>query len=943
METQGPQGTPPSPRKPHYYVCLGSTGSSKVVLEHIVSHIPTGRGVAFFLQIPKTPLPFHTTMSITAAKDGMLIEADTIYLLPSDMEASLSGDVLSLSAERSGSLDAFLRSLAVEHRERAIVVMLADVRRSCSQGIKRIKEEGGLVIVQDPDSEECHPPVGECLDMKLADLVARPLDIPQHILHWITHLGRLVPESEPVVLSSTSVELQKIVSLLRAHSGHDFSLYKKNTLRRRIERRMIAQKIDTLSNYIRLLEAEAGERESLLKEILIGVTNFFRDTEAFQALKTVYLPQILQNVMQDKTLRIWVAGCSTGEEAYSIAMSVLEACENQNRDIDLRIFASDIDKDAIDIAREGRYPKTIAAEVSAERLKNFFYEGVHEYKIKPEIKERIIFAVHNAVRDPPFSKVDLISCRNLMIYLEPVLQQKLLRIFHYGLNPGGFLFLGSSETTGDANNLFTPLDKKWKFFERKSGGPFPSRTLDIEASQSVRQTPTERIRADLPGLRRPSIRELSQSFLMSSYVPPSLICDSAGDILFVHGRMSEFLETAQGEAHMNVFTMARDEIKLEVSRGFQKVLSSREAVRFKDIKVKRHNDLLSIDIVVRPVSELSYQQRLIIISFEATHAEPLTPENVIHLDQRYLDERTQNIERELLFTREHMQTLVEQLETSNEELKSMNEELQSSNEELQSSNEELETAKEELQAVNEELVTLNTELQIKIEELSSAHNDLDNFLSSSSIATIFLNRYLLITRYSRSATKIFNLIPSDIGRSLGDFATQMKYDRVLQDAEEVLNILAPIERIVEMKDNRTLFMRITPYKTAANVIDGVVIGFSDITEQNRLEKSAAMYQSICEKIPNGLLVFDQNEKVIFANEEFCNCLGLRSAELPSTTLNDLGIHGIPQHDKRSWTGKIRLQGELEHAMTAEATVTEVNFLLAMPHYLLIIYKLESNP
>jgi two-component system CheB/CheR fusion protein len=912
--------------------------------------MPSGRGLAVFLtlscdaqSVPSNErlLQFHTAMSMVEARSGMVVQADTVYIIPPAQEAHLRENNLILDAARPASVDGLLQSLALDQRERAIAVILAGVGPEVFQGMKRIKEEGGLVIM-----EEAEPGYGtkatEPFDVKIADLVSRPLDIPQHILHWINNQGRLVPDSEPIAAPSTGAELQKIVSLLRAHSGHDFTLYKKNTLRRRIERRMIAQKVDSLSNYIRLLETETLERERLLKEILIGVTSFFRDPEAYDVFKTVVIPQLLQNVMQDGSLRIWIPGCSTGEEVYSIAICLMEACESLASNIDLRIFASDIDKDAIDIAREGRYPKSIAAEISAERLKNFFYEGVHEYKVKPEIKERIIFAVHNVVRDPPFSKVNLISCRNLMIYLEPVLQQKLLRIFHYALNPGGFLFLGSSETTGDASSLFLPIDKKWKFFERKSSGSFPSRPMDFEAKQNHRPIPRERAQADLPIQRRPSIRELSQGFLMASYVPPSLICDSAGDILFVHGRMSDFLETAQGEAHMNVFTMARDEIKLELSRCFQRVLGHHEPVRFKDLKITRHNDLLSIDLVVRPAMESSFHQRLIVVSFEATHSEPLTAENVIQLDQHRIDEHTQNLERDLLFTREHMQALVEQLETSNEELKSMNEELQSSNEELQSSNEELETAKEELQAVNEELVTLNTELQIKIEELSTANNDLDNFLSSSSIATIFLNRYLLITRYSRSATKIFNLIPSDIGRSLGDFATQMKYDRVLQDAEEVLNILAPIERIVELKDNRTLFMRITPYKTAENVIDGVVIGFSDITEQNRLEKCAAMYRAVCEKIPSGLLVVDQNGKVVFANQEFCKHLNMRPSDVHTSTLNELSIQGIPEQVNRSWTGKIRLQGRREHAMTAEASISEINFLLAMPHYLLIVHKVESN-
>jgi two-component system CheB/CheR fusion protein len=949
MESHDPQG-PHLSQKAQSYICLSSTASSLVVLEHILSHMPSGRGLVVFLLLscdassvpPRERLmQFHTNMSMVPVKHGTAVVPDTVYIIAPDQEVILRGNTLIIHGERPMTADAFLQSLAADQKERSIAVMLAGVGVEAFQGMKRIKEEGGLVIVQEAEPEELETG-GDPFDMKVADLVSRPLEIPQHILHWINNQGRLVPEAEPVAISpSTSVELQKIVSLLRAHSGHDFTLYKKNTLRRRIERRMIAQKVDSLSNYTRLLEAESLERERLLKEILIGVTSFFRDQDAFDVLKAAIIPQLIQNAVQEGSLRIWIPGCSTGEEVYSIAMCIVEALDSHEGPLDLRIFASDIDKDAIDIAREGRYPKSIASEVSAERLKNFFYEGVHEYKVKPEIKERIIFAVHNVVRDPPFSKVDFISCRNLMIYLEPVLQQKLLRIFHYALNPPGFLFLGSSETTGDASGLFTSLDKKWKFFERKSTGS-TSRAADIEARSISRPSPSERARSDLSLQRRPSIRDLSQGFLMTSYVPPSLICDSAGDILFVHGRMSDFLETAQGEAHMNIFTMARDEIKLELSRCFQRVVSHQEPVRFKDVKIKRPHDLLSVDIVARPVTETSFQQRLIMVSFEATHVEPLTAENVIQLDQKRIDEHTQNLERELLFTREHMQALVEQLETSNEELKSMNEELQSSNEELQSSNEELETAKEELQAVNEELVTLNTELQIKIEELSTANNDLDNFLSSSSIATIFLNRYLLITRYSRSATKIFNLIPSDIGRSLGDFATQMKYDRVLQDAEEVLHILAPIERIVELKDNRTLFMRITPYKTAENVIDGVVIGFSDITEQNRLETRAAMYRAICEKIPSGLLVYDQNRKVVFANLEFCTSLNMRPADVQTSTLNELVVHGIPQHENRSWTGKIRLQGRLEHAITADVSISEVNFLMAIPHYLLIVHKVESQ-
>lgn len=962
MESTIPTSVPPPPNtSPQYFVCLGSSAGGLTALEKIFATLPADLGVAYILVMHLDPnmithtdelIQRHTGMPVQKAEEGIQVQGNSVYVIPPNKALKIAHGIFHLSDRVRMPIDTFLTSLAIEHKEKVIAIILSGAGSDGSLGIKSVKEEGGLVIVQNPSTAEFDGMPLNAAATNVADLIVDLADIPQQITHWISNQGRLIPDHErPQQALSVSLELQRIVMILRTHSGHDFSLYKKNTLRRRIERRMIAQKVETLGGYVRLLETEPTERERLLKEILIGVTSFFRDPEAFDSLKAQVLPQLLQHVVNDRSLRIWIPGCSTGEEAYSIAMCVFEAYQANPWDIELRIFASDIDKDSIEVAREGRYPKTIAAEISPERLKNFFVEGVNDYKVKKEIKERIIFAVHNAVRDPPFSKVDFVSCRNLMIYLEPALQHKLLRIFHYALNPGGMLFLGSSETTGDVSNHFIPFDKKWKFFERKNTPAVPSRAMEFDPPYSFHPVPIERAHTTLPTPRKPTIRELSHDLLLSAYVPPTLICDAGGEILFIHGRMADYLETAAGEAQMNIFTMARDEIKLEISRGFHKVLTSSEIARFAGIKLKRHNDVLSIDIIVRPAPDPSLQQKLLLVTFESNSIEPISPENQIHLDRKDIDEHTQNLERELLFTREHMQSLVEQLETSNEELKSMNEELQSSNEELQSSNEELETAKEELQAVNEELVTLNTELQSKIEELSTANNDLDNFLSSSSIATIFLNRYLLITRYSRSATRIFNLIPSDIGRSLGDFATQMKYDKVLQDAEEVLNILAPIERVVELKDGRTLFMRITPYKTGDNVIDGVVIGFSDITEQNRQETVAALYKIICEKIPSMLLVCDHEQKVRFVNDEYCVRLGLRRTDWKGSTLQDVGLREWVIHNEmfsqesggaeRKWRGKITLHSEQDHAMTAEVSLIEIN-LAKFPLYLLIVHRIESD-
>jgi two-component system CheB/CheR fusion protein len=904
-----------------YVAVLGSSAGGLAALETFFNNMPEGQNLAFVLVMHmseshespiKEILKNFTHMRILEASTGMVLEKDTIYYISANREARIVKGSFEISTVRSPSpIDHFMIAVAAEKRNGSIGMIFSGAGSDGAQGMKAIKNAGGLVMVQDPESADHASMPNSAIQSTETEYVFAPREMPRHIIKWIINEGAIATGDGVKSRTESAVDLQRIIFLLKSTTGHDFTFYKKNTIKRRLERRMATHNLDLLSDYVRFLENDISERSRLLKELLIGVTNFFRDTEAFDALKHEIIPHILKDYVPGKPLRMWVAGCSTGEEAYSIAITVLEVCRELNLSVDLKIFASDIDKDAIDIAREGRFPITINHDVSEERLAQFFHVRANEYQIKKEVKELIIFSHHDLARDPPFSKLDMISCRNLMIYMEPVLQQKLLRIFHYSLLPGGILFMGNSETIGEAAGMFTTFDKRWKFYERKASYVSIARGADFEAFRNFAQNQPEHQRTTTAVPRKMAIRELSQDFLLTHFAPPSVVCDELGDIVYIHGKTSNYLEPPSGEARLNIFAMAKDDLKLEVSRGFQKVLVSEQSVRFSDIKIKTETQILNVDITIRLLARPQQPSRMVMVTFEEGLIEPITEENTYHVDYLGRDEHVREIERELLFTREHMQTLVEQLETSNEELKSMNEELQSSNEELQSSNEELETAKEELQAVNEELVTVNAELHEKIEELSTANNDLDNFLSSSSIATIFLDRHFLITRYSRSTTRIFNLIPSDIGRSLGDIVSQVRYEDVLKDAEEVLNNLSTVERMVEMKDGRWLFMRINPYKTSDNVIDGVVIGFSDISEQRRLERQASILHRIVElgKIP--VLVFDKNESILYTSRQLQQMLGYNEGESLTSEFENSGFEILDKSykpgEKDSWFGKINLK------------------------------------
>lgn len=645
------------------------------------------------------------------------------------------------------------------------------------------------------------------------------------------------PKEMPAIGKHATSALQKILTLLREHTGHDFSFYKKNTVYRRIDRRMSVYQLTTINKYLRYLQVNPKELDLLFNELLIGVTNFFRDPEAFKILKEKGLPQLFKSKSKKSTIRIWAVGCSTGEEAYSLAIILKEYLQEikQEHDYRIQIFATDIDKQAIEKARQGLYPSNISVDVSAERLQKFFVKEDSSYRVKKDIREMIVFAPQNLITDPPFTKLDILCCRNLLIYLTHEIQKKILPLFHYALNHSGILFLGSSETIGSLSELFSTVDNKWKIFTRKESLQAAKTIIELPALPSFRHrkhAEHKEKKAD-----EDKIPQLAAERLLEEFAPPAVFINEAGDILFVSGRTGKYLEPAVGQANMNVLTMAREGLRFELASAVRKASTQKKDVFIKDIKVRTNGGFQTINLIVKPFTKPQDLQGVLMVLFEDTV--PQKPGPRMELKGMPVAKQKSviaELEQELRYTKEHLQTTVEEMETSQEELKSSNEELQSTNEELQSTNEELTTSKEELQSLNEELITVNAELQNKVEELSRSNNDMKNLLNSTEIATVFLDNEMNVKRFTAPATKIINLIPSDVGRPISHIVSNLKYENLVEDVREVIKSLVFKEVQVETKEGKWHLMRIIPYRTYENVIDGVVITFTDITDFKKMEE-----------------------------------------------------------------------------------------------------------
>ena len=828
-------------------VGIGASAGGLEALEQFFSHVPANSGMAFIVVQHLDPthkgmmpelLQRITVMPVTQVRDRMKVKRDCIYVIPPNKDLSLLHGSLHLIdpiAPRGLRLpiDFFLRSLADDLHERAIAVILSGMGSDGTLGLRAVKEFAGLALVQDPASAKFDGMPRSAIDAGLADIIATPQDLPQRILDFLKRVppcGTGSPGPEPESAAQKS-GLEKIVILLRARTGHDFSSYKKSTIYRRIERRMGIHQLTRITDYVRYLRENPQEVDLLFKELLIGVTSFFRDPDAWAALQNVALPQLLAANPAGRTLRAWVAGCSTGEEAYSLAIAFREVLERVNPAgrFSLQVFATDLDPTAVETARAGRYPANITADLSPERLSRFFVEDEGAYRVSTEIREMVVFAPQNVIMDPPFTKLDILCCRNLLIYLSADLQKKLLPLFHYSLNPGGVLFLGSAETIGNFTNLFAPLEAKSRLYRR---GEHPTRAPQVDFPSRLYLSPPA-MPDEAKEAPVPNIQTLTEQLLLERVAPAAVLVNAAGDILYISGRTGKYLEPPSGKANWNIHAMTRDGLRSELLIALPKALRDGSTVTHRGINVALNGSTRTVDLSVLAIDEPEALRGMALIVFTDVATPPVEAGSSV---QRTPSRgRMAELEQALQRAREEIQSVREEMQSQQEELKSANEELQSTNEELQSTNEELTTSKEEMQSLNEELQTVNAELQSKVDELSAANSDMKNLLNSTEIATIFLDSQLHVRRFTNQATRIFKLIAGDIGRPLTDIVTQLHYPQLQDDAREVLRSLVFSEKQITTGDGRWIMVKIMPYRTLDNVIDGVVITFSDITASKRLE------------------------------------------------------------------------------------------------------------
>ena len=855
-----PRETPAAPTNVSFPIAgIGASAGGLEALEQFLRHVPAGSGMAFVIVQHLDPthkgvmpelLQRATGMKVFQVKDRTRVQPNCVYVIPPNKDMSILHGVLHLlepAAPRGLRLpiDFFFRALAQDQDGHSIGVILSGMGSDGTLGLRAIKEKAGLVLVQEPATAKFDSMPHSAIDAGLADIVAPVDELPGKIMAYLQRTP-LIARTEAALEDKTQSALEKVVVLLRAQTGNDFSLYKRNTLYRRIERRMGIHQIDKMPMYVRYLQENSQELNLLFKELLIGVTNFFRDPAAWEQLREEAIPALLARRSSGQTLRAWVPGCSTGEEAYSLAIVLKEAVEEikPKANFAIQVFATDLDGDAIDKARQGLFPANITADVSKERLKRFFTKEERGYRVRKEIREMVIFAPQNVIMDPPFTKLDILTCRNLLIYLTAEVQKKLIPLFHYSLSPGGILFLGSAETIGDATDLFALLSGKARLF-RRMGSALRSEPVDFPSSFSA--GPPAGSEA-YPGPKPPvSLQSLADQLVLQRYARPAVLTNDKGDIFYVSGHTGKYLEAAAGKANWNLFAMAREGLRYELAGAFKEALRQKASVALHGLKVGTNGGEQCVDVTVQRLEEPGPLQGLVMIVFtdvaaaEATKAAGRPPK------PHARSPRLAELEQELLAVRGEARATHEEMQTSQEELRSANEELQSTNEELQSTNEELTTSKEEMQSLNEELQTVNTELQSKVEEHSRTSNDMKNLLDSTDIATLFLDNDLNVRRFTPQATKIIKLIPADVGRPITDLASELRYPELAEDAGEVLRTLAAAEKPIGARDGRWFTVHIMPYRMLDDRIDGVVITFADITVAKTLEAKLREKQAGLEK------------------------------------------------------------------------------------------------
>jgi two-component system CheB/CheR fusion protein len=871
---------------------VGASAGGLEAIEQFICNVPVDSGIAFIIVQHQDPnhqgvlcelLQRITALKVLLIRDHMTVQPNNVYVIPAGYDLSILNGVLYLlePVEPRGlrlPIDYFFRSLAADQQERSIGVILSGMGTDGTLGLRAIKHRAGAGFVQSLTSAKFDSMPRSAIDAGLADVVAPSENLLAKILTYLKHIPLLSSHSNVAASDADQSGLEKVVILLRAQTGHDFSLYKKSTVYRRIERRMALHQLIKIVDYVRYLRANPQEGELLFKELLIGVTSFFRDPEVWKQLGSEVIPELFTIHPEGGTLRAWVPACSTGEEAYTLAMvfrEVLEHVKPKNH-YSLQVFATDLDGEAINNARAGVYPSSIRDDVPKSLLNRYFVEEDGAFRVGKEIREMVIFAPQNLVMDPPFTKLDMLTCRNLLIYLETDLQKKLLPLFHYSLNPGGVLLLGSAETIGNATTLFSPFTGKSRLYRRRENVQRPD-IVEFPAVYSGRLAhepqASNHIMTVTNSVSLPNLQQLTDALLLQRFTPSAVLTTDKGDIVYINGKTGNYLEPAAGKVNNNLFAMAREGLTGPLNEAFTRAVRQGQEINYKNIKVSINGSIKMVDVSIHPLNEPIAMRDMVLVVF----IDKILPTTSNKSPNKAKNSRVQAgqlsvITKELQRSREDLQTTREEMQTSQEELKSTNEELQSTNEELQSTNEELTTSKEEMQSMNEELQTVNHELTAKVDELSQASDDMKNLLNSTDIATLFLDNELKVRRFTDQTTNIIKLIPGDAGRPITDLVTTLEYPELVLDAREVLRTLIFHEKQVATNDLRWFTVRIMPYRTQDNHIDGVVITFTNITVSKQavdaLFNSRQMLLTVLDNIPQRVFWKDINSVFLGANKPF---------------------------------------------------------------------------
>ena len=847
-------------------VGIGASAGGLQAIKLFFENMPQDNGMAFVIILHLSPdhqsisdkiIQESTRMPVLQVTETVRIEKNRVYVISPAQRLTMNDGNLEVSdidsrQDRHTSIDLFFRDLAAVHRERAFCLILSGTGSDGAVGLSRIKEQGGVTLAQSPEDAEFDGMPRAAIETRMVDLVLPVVEMPQKLLElWRNSQAITLPvanDTEVPALAQVSERdaavaeqlLHDILIQLRTGTGHDFKHYKRATVLRRIERRMQVTTQPDLAAYYAYLQSDPDETKALLGDMLIGVTNFFRDREAFEALERDVVPQLVSAAVsshpEKDEIRVWSAGCSTGEEAYSLAMLLSDQLQVDHSKARLQVFATDIDERAITVGRSGLYSPAIITDVPPPRLRHYFVKENDHYRIRKELREKVLFAKHSLLSDPPFSQIDLIVCRNLLIYLDREVQREILQMFHFALRPGGFLFLGSSESADACSELFAPVDKRNRIFRAKTGTASSRRTPAMPRGGYVRPS----ISREAPPSsvqRKLSFADIHQRALESTS-PPSVIVDSNADILHMSESAGRFLRHVGGELSRNLLTLILPELRLEIRTTLFQVQQSGQSVKSREVPVKRDDRLYQVGLTAHPYKEGDSDSDYVLVIFEEIEVDPVEAAagTLVQTESQVLS----NLERELQRTKLHLQDTIEQSEVSSEELKASNEEMQAINEELRSATEELETSKEELQSINEELLTVNYELKTKVEETDKINDYLTNLIASTDIATVFVDRSMRIKWFTPRATDIFSMLPVDTGRSLLDITHRLHYEDLAGDAELVFESLNMIEREISSTDGRWYIARLLPYRSSEDHIDGTVLTFIDITKRRAAEEELRM-------------------------------------------------------------------------------------------------------